>query len=168
MRLPLVFRILAWSLTLHCYLSAGAANLALEDQIAKAVLSIRAEAHLPKLSRIKYRDDLQAWTCVAAERDTSLNPRIFKTDEPLSSPHLREAALALGKPIGGDPALARFAVAVWPARSSTAGSSKEVFWVGVNGYPTAWMEFFLYTFTDDAFSKNDWKKTVSATCMNAR
>ncbi len=100
MRPSLLPRIFLLSLALHCYLPAGTANRILEDQIAKVVLSIRAEAHLPKLTRIKHRDDLQAWPCMAAERDSSLHPSIFKTDEPLSSPQLREVALALSEPSG--------------------------------------------------------------------
>jgi hypothetical protein len=163
-----LFRILLVSLALQCYLYGGAANIALEDQIAKAVLSIRAEAHLPKLTRIKHREELQAWTCMAAERDTSLYPGIFKTDGPLSSPRLRETALRLGEPKGGDPAIARFAVAAWPARSSGTVSSQESYWIGINGYAAAWTEFFLKAFTDDVFFKNAWKKQVSPGCMNAR
>ena len=91
-----LFRILSLSVALHCCLYGDAANVALEDQIAKAVLSIRAEAHLPKSTRIKHREELQAWTCMAAERDTSLYPWIFRTDAPApSSPQLREIALML-------------------------------------------------------------------------
>jgi hypothetical protein len=108
-----LFRILSLSLALHCCLYGAAANVALEDQVAKAVLSIRAEAHLPKLTRIKHREELQAWTCMAAERDTSMNAWIFKTDVLLSSPQLRETALTVGNPKGGDPAITRFAVAAW-------------------------------------------------------
>jgi hypothetical protein len=105
---------------------------------------------------------------MAADRGTSLHPRIFKTDEPFSSPQLREVALALSKPSGGNPPIARFAVAVWRSRSSDYGSSKESFWVGVNGYWTVWMEFFDHNFTDDVFSKNEWKKGLSPGCIDAR
>ncbi len=95
-----LFRILLVSLALQWHLYGGAVNVALEDQIAKAVLSIRAEAHLPKLTRIKHREELQAWTCMAAERDTSLGlpSEIFRTQDPLSSPQLRGRAPTLGKP----------------------------------------------------------------------
>jgi hypothetical protein len=51
---------------------------------------------------------------------------------------------------------------------SGAASAKETFWVGVNGYWTARVEFIDHTFTDDVFFKNAWKKDVSPGCMNAR
>ena len=160
-----VSRILLLGLALQGCAHGGTANIALEDQIAKTFISIRADAHLTRLTRIKYRVDLQGWTCTAAERDSSLYPWIFKTDDPLSDPRLRRRALT--EESKGGPNSARFAVAVWPARESPS-SAKEAFWVGINMYWTAWWEFFDHTFTDDLFYRNDWKQGVSPACKNAR
>jgi hypothetical protein len=144
---------LVLSCALPCFAIGGSANIVLEDKIAKAFVSIRAEARLPKLARIKYREDLQGWTCTAAERGTSLDPWIYKTDNPLSSPQLRQRALAAQTP-NDRPLNARFAVAVWADRSSET-SVKQEFWVGINLYFSAWWEFFDNTFTDNFSHRND-------------
>ena len=130
--------------------------------------SIRAEAHLPSLKRIRYRTDLQELTCTAAERDHLLDNRwTYKTYDPsLPSAKLRRVAFT---PVdsGGEPPVARFAVAVWPL-VGTGTTGKPTFVVGLGVYMSAWWEFFDNTFTDDVFYKNDWKRDVSSGCKQAR
>ena len=166
LRLYRISHALLLGLTIQGYAQCGAREIALEDKIAEKVLQIRAAARLPRLSRIKNREELRGLTCIAAERDTSSAPWIYKTDDPLSSTELRKIALTLGVPNDGPP-IVRFAIAVWPARN-LGTSAKESFWVGIEGYMSAWWEFVNFTFTDDRSYKNTWKHELSAGCKNAR
>ena len=141
---------------------------ALEDQVANTFSAVRAEAHLPKLTRIGYRKDLQQLTCTAAERGKPISYRrsIYQTENPSdASAELRKAALTKPAP-SGYPPVARFAIAVWSSPNSR--DSRQTVWVGVGIYTTAGWELFNNTFTDDLETKNDWKRDVSANCKSKR
>jgi hypothetical protein len=137
----------------------------LEDEVAKAFIQIRAEARLPKLTRIKNREELQQLTCTAASRDAPVKygPLTYKTDDPSTfTSELRKEALY--KDPHGEVSVARFAVAVWPAQKTSSG--QQEYWVGIRLYMSPVWELLEYTMTDDIGHRNDWKHLVSADCKN--
>ena len=56
----------------------------------------------------------------------------------------------------------RFSVAVWRNRDSQ--NKEAMYWVGVELYWSAPVEFFDYHFTDDIYYHNEWKKSVAPEC----
>lgn len=98
----------------------------LEDEVAKAFIQIRAEARLPKLTRIKNREEVQQLTCTAASRDAAVKygPLTYKTGDPFTFPsELRKEPLYTD-PHGVVP-FTRFAVAVWPAQKTSSGEQEN-------------------------------------------
>jgi len=134
-----------------------------EDQVAKLFETIRVDAKLSRLGRIRHRDSLEQHVCTVAL--TGVIPRnsvedtfvLYKTSQPESiSTELKQVALF------DDDRFPRYSVAVWRAGDSLAG--EVTYWVGVQRYWSAPFEFFDYHFTDDIYYHNDWKKNVAPVC----
>jgi len=143
----------------------AANNPRLEDDVAKALIQIRAEAKLPRLTRIRNREEVQQLTCTAASRGAAVKygPLTYKTTDPSTvTLELRKEALYM--PPHGTVSDTRFAVAVWPAKET--GSGQQEYWVGVALYLSPVWELLTYTMTDDIGHRNDWKRLVSPDCKN--
>ena len=147
-----------------CILAAHAASdRKLEDAVANLFVQIRADAKLPRLTRIEHSIQVEQLTCTAASRDASrfADLLLYKTEDPFTAPAgLRR--LAIKKWPRGEVTPTRFAVAVWPAHTPDAGQPQ--YWVGVKLYLSPIWEFLTYTMTDDIGHRNDWKRGVSADC----
>ena len=143
-----------------------------EDQIATLFEKARSDMKIPKLTRIEYRETLEAKVCTMAVRGAI--PKRFpfeggafyKTTQPES--------------ITGD--LHKLAVfndnrprwlkstynppAVWAEKDSVTGET--TYWVGALLYFSAAFEFFMNHFTDDWNYRNEWKKSVAPECLRKR
>jgi hypothetical protein len=142
-----------------------------ENQVAKLFESIRANAKIPRLGRIRDRDSLEQQVCSIAltdappERSSTEIFAFYKTTKPeVVTPELNKVASFNRLHPKYNPSFARYSVAVWRMKSSQTGS--ETYWVGVHLYWSAAVEFFDYHFTDDIYYHNDWKKTVAAPCRS--
>ena len=134
-----------------------------EDQVARLIETIRVDAKLPRLGRIRHRDSLQQRVCTAAltgvlpknsTRDTFV---LYKTLQPESiSKELKQVASF------DDDKFPRYSVAVWRVKEFPAG--EETYWVGIQRYWSAAFEFFDNHFTDDIYYHHDWKKHVAPAC----
>jgi hypothetical protein len=140
-----------------------------ENQVAKSFETIRADSKSPKLSRIKHRDSLEERVCTIAL--TGALPRtsvmdtfaFYKTSRPESiSPELSHVASFDALHPKNKAGYRRYSVAVWRTRDSQTG--ENVYWVGVELFWSAPMEFFDYHFTDDIEYQNGWKKSVAPEC----
>lgn len=140
-----------------------------EEQLAKVFEGIREDAKLPRLSRIKHRDSLEEIVCTIAltdeppKRSSSATRGFYKTATPESAtPELNKVALFSDLHPKYNPRIARYSVAVWPVKDRQAGV--QTYWVGVQLYWSAGMEFFDYHFTDDIYYHNEWKKSIAPSC----
>jgi hypothetical protein len=142
-----------------------------EDKVAKLFEGLRAGAKIPHLKRIGHRDSLEQKVCTIAL--TGNHPKhtstgifgFYKTANPDSvTPELSKVALFNDLHPKYNPSLARYSVAVWPLKDSQTG--EPMYWVGVQLFWSAGMEFFDYHFTDDIYYHNNWKKSIAAPCRN--
>jgi hypothetical protein len=150
---------------------AGERDKEKEDQVAKVFEGIRSDAKLPHLKRIGRRQSLEQKVCTIALTDkppkyTSTNTSgFYETANPDSvTPELSKVALFNNLHPKNNPSYARYSVAVWPVKDSQTGELK--YWVGVQLFWNAGMEFFDYHFTDDIYYHNGWKKSIAAPCCN--
>jgi hypothetical protein len=133
-----------------------------EDVVAKEIETIRAEAKLPALIRIKHHSDLEQTLCTAAQGTPGSyrtpHSGFYRTMHPeTTSPELRSSALVQ------DRARPRYSVAVWQVKDPQTGEIQ--YWVGVELYISSTEEFMDH-FTDDVFYKNAWKKEVLPQCRD--
>jgi hypothetical protein len=140
-----------------------------EEQVAKLFETVRADAKILPLSRIRHRDSLEQTVCTIAV--TSALPKFasantfafYKTAAPESiSAELNKVALFNHLHPKNNPGYSRYSIAVWRVKDSQTGET--TYWVGVHLYWSAAMEFFDYHFTDDIYYHNDWKKSVAPQC----
>jgi hypothetical protein len=134
-----------------------------EDQVAKLFETIRIDARLPRLTRIRHRDSLAQHVCTVAL--TGVLPKnsvedtlvLYKTSQPESiSTELKQVASF------DDDKFPRYSVAVWRIQDSQ--TQEATYWVGIQRYWSAGFEFFDYHFTDHIEYHNDWKKHVAPEC----
>ncbi len=142
-----------------------------EDYVAKLFERIRSDAKLPHLNRIGRRESLEQKVCTIAltgkpPKYVSTNTSAFyKTANPDAvTPELSKVALFNNLHPKNNPSYARYSVAVWQSKDSQTG--ELMYWVGVQLFWSAGMEFFDYHFTDDIYYHNDWKKSIAAPCRN--
>jgi hypothetical protein len=140
-----------------------------EDRVAKLFETIRLDAKLPPLTRIRHRDSLEQRLCTVAYAGTLGNRRswdrgaYYKTAQPESiSAELIKVASFKEQGAKNKLAYPRYSVAVWQAKDSQTG--EPVYWVGVALYWSALEEFVDNHFTDDAIYHDGWKKTVAPAC----
>ena len=142
-----------------------------EDKVAKLFEKLRADAQIPHLKRIGHRASLEQEVCTIALTD---NPPkhasmhtfgLYKTANPDSiTPELTKVALFNDLHPKNNPSYARYSVAVWPVKDSQTG--EPMYWVGVELFWSAGMEFLDSHFTDDIYYHNEWKKSIAAPCRN--
>jgi hypothetical protein len=146
----------------------GDRDKAKEDQVAKLFETIRADAKIPQLKRIRHRADIEERVCTVALTGVRLDHSVgntfslYKTLEPESiSPELKQVALFedFNFKNGRYP---RYSVAVWRTKNPQTGDT--VYWVGAQRYWSAVEEFVDYHLTDDVFYHEDWKKNVAPEC----
>src|SRR5580698_9489448 len=113
-----------------------------EDAVAKLLETIRADAKIPSLTRIRHRDSLEEGICSIAQagslgnRQSGDRAAFYKTSTPESISSELEKVASFNK-VGPNSKLAypRFSVAVWQVKDSQKGET--VYWVGVERYPSA-------------------------------
>ena len=141
-----------------------------EDEVARIFETFRAKDKLPPLARIAHRKSLEELACSSASVGSAVwgqnspGAVMYKTDNAaLPNQDLEHIAgfkdLVEGK---NEPRFTRYAVAVWP--SSNRESGRQVYWVGIQVFESAWWEFVDKTFTDDRSYRNEWKKVVTPSC----
>lgn len=150
---------------------AGERDKAQEDKVAKLFERIRVDSTIPHLKRIKHRKSLEQKVCTIAltgEPPKHLSTNVFgfyMTSNPDSvTPELSKVAAFNDLHPKYNPSYARYSVAVWPVKDpKTAG---PMYWVGVQIFWGAGMEFLDSYFTDDIYYHNEWKKTIAPPCRN--
>lgn len=140
-----------------------------EGRVAKLFETIRADAKIPHLKRIEHRDSLEQTVCTIAltgqlpKRPSGNTFLFFRTANPeFPTPELIKVASFNRLHPKNNPSYARYSVAVWRVKAPETGELS--YWVGVQLYWSAGMEFFDYHFTDDIYYHNDWKKSVAPPC----
>jgi hypothetical protein len=147
----------------------GERDIGKEDEVAKLFETIRADAKIPQLTRIRNRDSLEQRVCTIAltgalpKLTLTHTSAVYKTLQLESiSTELKQVASFDDLHPKNNPGYARYSVAVWGVRESQTGEA--TYWVGVQLFWSAGMEFFDYHFTDDIHYHNDWKKYVAPEC----
>lgn len=142
-----------------------------EDKVAKLFEGIRADMKIARLKRIGYRKSLEQKVCtiaLAGEPPKHASTNVFgfyKTANPDSvTPELSKVASFKDLHPKYNPSYARYSVAVWPVKDSQTG--ELTYWVGVQLFWSAGMEFVDSHFTDDIYYHNNWKKSIAAPCRN--
>jgi hypothetical protein len=142
-----------------------------EDEVAKLFEGIRANMKIPRLKRIGHRESLEQRVCTIAltgepPKHTSTNVLgFYKTANPDSvPPELSKVAAFNDLHPKYNPSYSRYSVAVWPVKDSQTG--ERTYWVGVQLFWSAGMEFFDSHFTDDIYYHNNWKKSIADPCRN--
>lgn len=142
-----------------------------EDQVAKLFEGIRVDGKLPQLKRIGHRESLEQKVCTIAltgkpPKHMSTNTSgFYRTANPDSvTPELSKVASFNNLQPKNNPSYARYSVAVWPVKDSQTG--ERVYWVGIQLFWSAGMEFFDYHFTDDIYYHNEWKKSIAVQCRH--
>jgi hypothetical protein len=140
-----------------------------EDQVSKLFETVRADAKISQLTRIRNRDSLEQSVCTIAltgtlrKLTTTDTSTVYKTLQPESIfTELKQLASSDDLHPKNNPSYTRYSVAVWRLRDSLSG--EVAYWVGVQLFWSAAMEFFDYHFTDDIYYHNDWKKYVAPEC----
>jgi hypothetical protein len=140
-----------------------------EDQVAKLFETIRSDSKSPKSSRIGHRDSLEQQVCTIALTGTLPKHSamdtfaVYKASRPESiTPELNHVALFDILHPKNKAGYHRYSVAVWRTKDSKTGET--AYWVGVELYWSAAVEFFDYHFTDDISYHNLWKKSVAPKC----
>ena len=145
-----------------------------EDEVAATLAAARQQAGRDKLTRVRYRPELQQIVCSAAiegaephyphgvpalsgiktmNRPTAM----YKTDDPAKVAEINDELQRLAAKEQG----ARFSVAVW---SGSRSDKTREYWVGIGVYKGASTEWFERHLTDDVFVRNDWKQVVLPEC----
>jgi hypothetical protein len=157
-----------------------------EDAVANLFDTVRKDAKLHRLSRIKDRMALQQLVCTVSVTDKvplfasgfpvlgntpkpqDIPSAVYKTVNPSEMhPELQRVALfERPRSHGQPPGYARYAVAVWPTPREIAG--KPEYWVGIKLFWSAGNEFFLNHFSDAMEWKNEWKTFVVPECRDVR
>lgn len=136
-----------------------------EDQVAKLLEGIWAEARLPQLKRITHSDDLEQGVCTSAlTGDLSKRWSGFYTtaDPGWMTPELKKLALSNRLAPNKRPWYARYSVAVWRVKDPNGG--ELAYRVGVEFYVTALEEFIDCHFTDDVHYCGNWKESIARPC----
>lgn len=142
-----------------------------ENEVAQLFESIRARLKLPRLGRIKERDILEKQICTAAIADANSMPHdanffaVYRTSRiDLISPELNRVASfdALHPKSKGH--FQRYSAAVWQTKDLATGETG--YWVGVDLYWSAPVEFFDYHFTDGIYDRKRALKYVAAPCLD--
>jgi hypothetical protein len=128
-----------------------------EDQVAKLFESIRAEAGLSQLKRIRHRDDLEQGVCTSALSGEVSKRQwgFYTTADPGSITSDLKKIASLNR-------LERYSVAVWRVKDRNTG--EVAYRVGVGLYETALGEFVNCHFTDDLHYCGKWKKSIARPC----
>jgi hypothetical protein len=157
-----------------------------EDAVANLFDTVRKDAKLHRLSRIKDRIALQQLACTVSVtdrvplfangfpvignnlKDQDTPGALYKTVNPSElDPELQRIALfERPRGHGHSPGYARYSVAVWPTQETIAG--KIEYWVGIELFWSAGNEFFLNHFSDAMEWKNQWKMFVAAECRDVK
>jgi hypothetical protein len=143
-----------------------------EGRVAQIFESIRRDNGLPMFSKISHRHDLEQLVCTAAVNDTSPwnynspGELMYKTSEPQTVTKELKSIARFQDLAGSLPPSTRYAVAVWPGIDNE--TKQRVYWVGIEIYPSALMEFGDNNLTDDRPYRNDWKKLVATPCRDVR
>jgi hypothetical protein len=149
-----------------------------EDEVARTFENARKQAGAKRLARIKFREEVQELVCTAAlnDRVPMYSTRIpalgsdakwhpasvlYKTTEPAKATD-EIYRLASLDPLHKQ-GYKRFSVAVWRSALST---EERQYWVGIQFYWSAGVEFFDYHFTDDIWYHNAWKRTAAPECRS--
>jgi hypothetical protein len=132
-----------------------------EDQLGKLFETIRSDANIPPLKRIRHRASLEQKVCTIATTGTlpkyiSMNSAFYKIADPVSI-SAEFKTIALYKDAG----FPRYSVAIWRIKSSLGG---DTYWVGVELYWSAALEWFNSYLTDGMYYRNEWKKSVAPSC----
>jgi hypothetical protein len=136
-----------------------------EDEVAKVFESVRAEAKLPQLQRIRHRADLEQGVCTSAltDKPSHLGSAFYITSDPESiTPELKKIASSNRLDSHKRPWYARYSVAVWRVKDPQAG--KVAYRVGLGLYGTAVGEFVDCHFTDDVYYCGKWKESIARPC----
>jgi hypothetical protein len=145
-----------------------------EDKIAKMFEDIRINAKIPHLKRIGHRAMLERQVCTIAL--TGKFPTYHATTEfgfyeaarpEITTPELNKVALLAAAPSRFEgatyhPSYSRYSVAVSKVKGAQAG--KPTYWVGVQLFFSAELEFFDHHLTDDSYYRNEWKKAIAPPC----
>ncbi len=141
-----------------------------EDEIAAFFEKTRSGLKSPHLSRIEYRDILEEEICTVALSGAPASIyhdpaefAIYKTSRPdVLGPELNRVAsydVLYPKNRSG---YRRYSVAVW--RTKDRQTEEITYWVGVNLYWSAPMEFLDYHFTDGIHDRKNREKKVAPQC----
>jgi hypothetical protein len=136
-----------------------------EDQVAKLFESIRAEAKLPQLQRIRHRSSLEQGVCTSAltDKPSKLGSAFYITAAPESiTPELAKIASSNLLYPNKKPRYARYSVAVWRVKDPPV--LKVAYRVGVGLYGPAIDEFVDCHFTDDVHYCGRWKDSIARPC----
>lgn len=157
-----------------------------EDAVANLFDTVRKDAKLRRLSRIRDRKALQQLACTVSVTDKvplfasglpvlGNKPKfpdtpsaLYRTVNPSEvTPELQRIALfERPRTRGHAPGYARYAVAVWPTQQRIPG--KTEYWVAIEMFWSAGAEFFLNNFTDEMEWKSEWKQFVAPQCKDVR
>jgi hypothetical protein len=147
----------------------GERDQASEDQIAKLFETMRSDAKVEPLSRIKHRDRLEQEVCTSALLGTlpkAHSPKtsaFYTTVNPETvSAELRQVALFNDLHSKYNWSIERYSIAVWKVKIPQ--TAETTFWVGLQLYWSAGTEFFDTYFTDDIYRRNEWKKWIAPQC----
>ena len=141
-----------------------------EDEVARLFERTRSGLKVPRLGRIEYRDILQEQICTVAftgtptsiHRDSAIFA-IYKTAQPdILSPELNHVASFEILHPKSKAGYRRYSVAVW--RTKEPQTQETIYWIGVNLYWSAPVEFFDYHFTDGIYDRKIWEKDVVPQC----
>ena len=142
-----------------------------EYEVAKLFEKRRADANLSRLKRIEHRASLEQTVCTIAltdaapKRPSTILFAYYKTANPKAvTPELSKIALFNDARHKDNPIYVRYSVAVWPVGDSQTDT--PIYWVGIQLFSSAGLEFFDDHFTDDVFYHNEWKNTIASSCRN--
>lgn len=142
-----------------------------EDQVAKLFEAVRSNLHSSKLARIERRNSLEEQVCTLALTGTLPAPArlltdtvaFYRTGRPDAiSPELEHVASFDALRPKNKAGYRRFSVAVW--RNRDPKTRETMYWVAIELYWSAPVEFFDYHFTDDISYHNEWKRWVAPEC----
>jgi len=157
-----------------------------EDVVAHVFDTVRADAKLHRLSRIRDRKELEQLVCTASvdrkiplsmntilvgtpSLPTDTPSTLYKTASPGDvTPELRTIAL-FEQPRGRNgrtPGHKRYSVAVWPVQQEK--DSNPEYWVGIELFWSSGTEFFLNHASDSIEYKNKWKRFVAPECTEVK
>ena len=140
-----------------------------ENEVADLFDNIRSGLKSSQLRRIEYRDLLEEQVCTIAligtlaKRTEPETFALYKTLQPgLITPELKRVASFDALYPKNRAGWRRYSVAVW--RTKDPQTQETVYWVGVELYWSAAIEFFDYHFSDGIYDRKNWKKAVAPEC----